>query len=164
MRIHIVGASGSGKTWLSKRLSEKYEVPFYALDDLFWDNVRGCYSVKREEAERNRMLREIIAQESWIIEGVQHAWVGESFEKADVIYCLETPPALCRIRILKRFFERKRNRTSRENEDLQSLLRLLKWTKKFYRVNFQEIRGILERYENKVVYLKGNRQVQDICK
>ena len=159
MRIHIVGASGSGKTWLSKALSEKYGIPAYALDDLFWDDTRGGYSAKREESERNRMLHEIVSQEDWIIEGVQHAWAGESFERADVIYCLETPPALCRVRIVKRFIERKLNHTSRENEDLAALIRLLKWTRKFYRVNFPEIRKNLKKYENKVVFLKEKDQI-----
>lgn len=162
MRIHIVGASGSGKTWLSQKLSEKYGIPAYELDDLFWDDSKSGYSVKREEEERDRMFHDIVFRESWIIEGVQHAWVGESFESADVIYCLETPPALCHFRIVKRFLVRKWNHTCREKEDLQSLLRLLKWTRKFYRVNFPEIRNILVRYENKVVFLRSEAQMRSI--
>lgn len=41
------------------------------------------------------MLRSILQQDNWIIEGVQHAWVGSSFEKADTIYLLEPPALLC---------------------------------------------------------------------
>ena len=160
MKIHIIGPSGSGKTWLSKRLSQKYGISAYALDDLFWDNSSGGYSQKREEKERNQMLREIVSQENWIIEGVQHAWVTESFEKADRIYCLEISPLLCRIRILRRFFVRKCRGTNREGETLGSVLRLLKWTKKFYQVNFPEIRKKLEQYEGKVIYLKGKSQIR----
>lgn len=160
MRIHIVGASGSGKTYLSKKLSNKYGIPAYALDDLFWDNSAGGYSKKREEGQRNQMLRKILSQENWIIEGVQHTWAAESFEKADRVYCLETPPLLCRFRILRRFLVRKCRGTNQEGETLGSVLRLLKWTKKFYRVNFPEIRKMLEQYGEKVVYLKGKSQIR----
>lgn len=162
MKIHIVGPSGSGKTFLSQKLAKKYGIPAYALDDLFWDNSQGSYSTKREEAERDRMLHEIVTRKNWVIEGVQYAWIGESFENADVIICLETPPALCRLRILRRFLKRKITRRDGEKESLCSVIRLLKWTKKFYRVNFPEIRKKLEQYDSKVVFLKGNSQIRKL--
>ena len=34
MKIHIIGCSGSGKTYLAKSLSEKYNVPHFDLDDI----------------------------------------------------------------------------------------------------------------------------------
>lgn len=38
MKIHIIGCSGSGKTYLAKALSEKYTIPHFDLDDIQWDN------------------------------------------------------------------------------------------------------------------------------
>lgn len=43
MKIHIIGCSGSGKTYL---LSEKYNIPHYDLDDIQWDNNSDGYGVK----------------------------------------------------------------------------------------------------------------------
>lgn len=42
MKIHIIGCSGSGKTYL---LSEKYNIPHYDLDDIQWDNNSDGYGV-----------------------------------------------------------------------------------------------------------------------
>ena len=37
MKIRIIGCSGSGKTYLAKRLSKKYNIPNFDLDDIQWD-------------------------------------------------------------------------------------------------------------------------------
>lgn len=160
MKIHIIGPSGSGKTYLSKQLAEKYQIPAYALDDLFWDNSRGSFNTKREPAVRDAMLDEILQTDSWIIEGVQYAWVTPCFAQADVIYLLETPALLCRFRIVRRFIKRKLNKTGRKNETLKSLCELLTWTKKFYKVNLPAIKNELQKYSDKVIVLTGKKDIQ----
>lgn len=155
MKIQIINPSGSGKIVLAKRLEDRYHLPICSLDDLFWDNSNGAYSFKRDENARNTMLEQVVSQEDWIIEGVQFTWRESCFAQADIIYFLDTPPLLCRIRIIRRFFKRKLTGTGRKNETLSSLFSLLKWTKKFYSVNLPEIRNTLAKYENKVVTLSG---------
>lgn len=44
MKIHIIGGSGSGKTYLANRLSQEYKVEHYDLEDLQWDNKADSYS------------------------------------------------------------------------------------------------------------------------
>lgn len=39
MKIRIIGCSGSGKTYLAKRLSKKYNIPNFDLDDIQWDTA-----------------------------------------------------------------------------------------------------------------------------
>lgn len=112
MKIHIIGPSGAGKTYLAQRLSEKCGIPSYELDDLFWNNEG--YSGKRASEIRDAMLAEILQKDNWIIEGVQYAWVGESFAQADVIYLLDPPAWLCRARIVRRFVQRKLCSTARK--------------------------------------------------
>lgn len=46
MKIHIIGCSGSGKTYLAKALSKKYNIPHVCLDDIQWDNNADGYGVK----------------------------------------------------------------------------------------------------------------------
>ena len=41
MKIRIIGCSGSGKTYLAKRLSKKYNIPNFDLDDIQWDNSQN---------------------------------------------------------------------------------------------------------------------------
>lgn len=162
MKIHIIGPSGSGKTYLSQKLSEKTGIPCTSLDELFWDNSSAVSNTTRDPRERDRMLRSATQQDNWIIEGVQHAWVGSSFEKADTIYLLEPPALLCRIRIVRRFVKRKLTGKSRKNETFRSLLDLLRWTKKFYRVNLPEIHEKLQPYQNKVIRIKNKEELRQV--
>ena len=38
LKIHIVGCSGTGKTYLATALSKKYDITHFYLDDIQWDN------------------------------------------------------------------------------------------------------------------------------
>ena len=162
MKIHIIGPSGSGKTYLAKGLSQKYHIPVCSLDDLFWNNSQGAYSCKRDEYSRDKMLTQTLAQENWIIEGVQFTWCEQCFRDADVIYFLNTPPTLCRIRIFHRFIKRKVRKTCRQNETVKSVVELLKWTRKFYKVNLPVIRKTLSPYTGKVITLSHKEEVQHL--
>ena len=47
MKIHIIGCSGSGKTYLANALSKKYNISHFDLDDIQWDNNAKEYGKKR---------------------------------------------------------------------------------------------------------------------
>lgn len=90
MRIRIIGGSGSGKSTLAQALGERCGVPICDLDRLQWG---GAYGQRRPEAERAALLREVLSQRDWIIEGVYYAWTAETFAQADAICLLEPPLA-----------------------------------------------------------------------
>ena len=60
MKIHIIGCSGSGKTYLANALSKKYNISHFDLDDIQWDNNAKEYGKKRTLDERNALLQEIL--------------------------------------------------------------------------------------------------------
>ena len=92
MKIHIIGCSGSGKTYLANALSKKYNISHFDLDDIQWDNNAKEYGKKRTLDERKALLQEILYNnDEWIIEGVYYAWVQQSFDEADKIYVLDMP-------------------------------------------------------------------------
>jgi len=162
MKIHIIGCSGCGKTYLAKKLSEKYGIPHFDLDDIFWDNSSSCYGVKRPIEERTALLSDILTNDRWIIEGVYYSWCGEIFEKADIIYFLDTPKYVYKWRIVKRFIKRKLGIEKGDKESLKSVISLLKWTDKFQKVNRKEIENILARYENKTVWVRSKKDIRGI--
>ena len=43
MKIHIIGCSDSGKTYLANALSKKYNISYFDLDDIQWDNNAKGY-------------------------------------------------------------------------------------------------------------------------
>ena len=164
MKIHIIGCSGTGKTYLANALSKKHNISHYDLDDIYWDNTSSCYGVKRPVEERDSLLSDILSNDSWIIEGVYYSWCGEIFEKADVIYFLDTPKHVYKWRIIKRFIKRKLGLEKGDKESLKSVVNLLKWTDKFQKVNRKEIENILARYENKTVWVRSKKDIGGIIK
>ena len=59
MKIHIIGGSGSGKTYLADKLSKEYGITHYDLDELQWDNKADSYGVKRNAEERQEILEHV---------------------------------------------------------------------------------------------------------
>ena len=162
MKIHIIGCSGSGKTYLAKALSKKYNVPHFDLDDIQWDNNADGYGVKMPVEKRTELLNNILKNDSWIIEGVYYAWVGKCFEDADKIYVLDMPKRVYTYRIIKRTIKRKLSFEKGKKETLKSVCNLLKWTDTFQNKNMVEIRKILSAYPEKTIWLKTSKDVQEI--
>lgn len=162
MKIHIIGCSGSGKTYLAKSLAQKYHIPHFDLDDLQWDNTAESYGVKRPPEERDAILEELLTHDSWIIEGIYYAWVEQCFEDADIIYLLDMPKYLYQYRILRRSLRRKLGLEAGKRETLKSILALLKWTDTFQKKNMVEIASILEKYADKVQRLSSRKAVQNL--
>lgn len=162
MKIHIIGCSGSGKTYLAKKLSEKYNIPRFDLDNIQWDNSSEDYGVKRPIEKRNALFLEILKNDNWIIEGVYYSWVEQSFEDADTIYVLDMPEYLYKWRIILRFIKRKVGIEKGKKETLKSVTNLLKWTDTFQNYNIKEIKNILEKYTNKVAWVSNTKDVNKI--
>ena len=156
MKIHIIGCSGSGKTTLAVQLSKQYAIRHYDLDDLYWDNASPGYGAKREPVQRDALLREILAQDDWIIEGVYYAWCGQCFADADKIYLLTVPKRVYRFRILRRFVRRRLGLEQGKRETLRSVAALLRWTDKYQTKNLHAIRESLAQYSDKVVQLDNH--------
>ena len=164
MKIHIIGCSGTGKTYLARKLSEKYNIQHYDLDDIQWDNSADGYGLKMPVNKREELLKRILSQESWIIEGVYYAWVTESFQRADVIYVLDIPSYIYKYRIIMRFIKRKLGIEKGKKETFKSVYNLLKWTNKYQNNNLKEIKKILEQYASKVVWISDSREIDKIIK
>ena len=164
MKIHIIGCSGSGKTYLANALAKKYNIPHFDLDDIQWDNNAEGYGTKRPLEERNALLQEILNNNEWVIEGVYYAWVQQSFDEADKIYVLDMPRYLYKSRIIVRSIKRKLGIQQGKRETLKSVYNLLKWTETFQNKNLKEIKTILDKYENKVIWLSSKKDVSEIIK
>lgn len=162
MKIHIIGCSGSGKTYLAKALSKKYNIPHFDLDDIQWDNNADCYGIKMPIEKRTELLNNILKNENWIIEGVYYKWIGKCFEDADKIYVLDIPKRVYTYRIIKRTIKRKLGFEKGKKETLKSVYNLLKWTDTFQNESMPRIMEILKSYKEKTVCLTSKRQVEKV--
>ena len=161
MRIHIIGGSGTGKSYLANVLSTQYRITHYDLDNLFWDNSSDHYGVKTPVDKRDRMLHDILKKESWILEGVYYSWLDESFEKADAILILDIPKRVYQSRIIRRFIKRKLGIEQGKKETIKSLIDLLKWTNHFQSNMLPNIHSILSKYKDKVIVLDSVKKINE---
>ena len=94
MKIHVTGNAGSGKSTVSKELSETLGIPLHGLDTIVWKENW----VQTPVSERVAKTQEITKAASWIIDGVSK----EVRSAADFIVFLDRNPLLCALRATKR--------------------------------------------------------------
>lgn len=96
MRTVIIGNSGSGKTWLAKRIAARQDRIIH-LDDIFWQP--GAFEEKRDPQEIRQLILKSKAHPSWIVEGVYSNLVKDYLEVATHLIWIDPPIALCLARL-----------------------------------------------------------------
>jgi hypothetical protein len=107
-RISVVGATGSGKSYLSRILSARLQLPLYELDAL-----RGELSA----AEFTSAVAALAARNEWIIDGHYRDVRRLVWNRADTVLWLNYPLSLVAVQLLRRFRE---NRPSREGAGMEA--------------------------------------------
>lgn len=105
-KMYIIGASGAGKSYFAKRLSQKLGIAHLNLDDVAWmpSPYQKNTMIKRDSAEKAAYIRAFLSKHSdWIIEGVQSKdWLAPALDKAEQVLVLQVPVLIRDWRILKR--------------------------------------------------------------
>lgn len=104
-KIYIIGPVGSGKTTLSKKLSNNYNIKRYELDKVVWDDDHG--NIKRKDEEVLKLFDEILNNDSWIIEDVGRSRFIKGREQADIIYYIKLSRLKSYLRVTKRWIKQK---------------------------------------------------------
>jgi adenylate kinase family enzyme len=159
MKIHIIGGSGTGKSYISEKISCKFNIPHFDLDNIFWDNTAETYGTKMPVGKRTEMLNDILKNNHWIIEGVFYDWLSESFSSADYIFILSTPSFIFNFRIIKRFIRRKLGLEKSKKETLKTLKNLLVWTNDYQSNKIPKIVAFLEPYKNKIIFVDKAKKI-----
>ncbi|MES2774888.1 MAG: adenylate kinase [Bacteroidota bacterium] len=107
MKIHILGASGSGVTTLGQVLADKLEVPYFDADSFYWEKSDPPFTVKRKPADRNAMLATALTRaEHWVLGGSALNWGDKLLPEFDLVVFLWLPPATRIKRLEQREIER----------------------------------------------------------
>lgn len=164
MKIQIIGCSGTGKTYLASGISEKLGIMHYDLDDIYWDNSGGDYGKKADPLVRDAKLNAMLGGDDWIIEGVYYSWLKRAFDDADVIYYLKIPRIIYCTRIFLRYLRRRLGIEKGKKGTLKSTVALIKWTDKYQKMNYPEIKEIFAKYPEKVKYIYSASAARKIIK
>lgn len=107
MKLHILGASGSGVTTLGQLLAEKLGLKYFDSDDYFWIKTEPPFTHKRCPNERNQLITEDIGEtENWILGGSIINWGENLFPDFDLIIFLYLPNKIRIERLKRRELER----------------------------------------------------------
>jgi adenylate kinase family enzyme len=115
-RTLIIGNSGSGKSWLAKRLAAQLKVPWIDLDKIHW--ISDEHSIARPYAAVLDIARIAADEEQWVIEGVYGWIVSELMHRATALIWLCVDDESCVANI--------RQRVQKPDDD-ELLMALLEW-------------------------------------
>ncbi|PKR76781.1 DNA topology modulation protein FlaR [Halalkalibacillus sediminis] len=164
-KIHIIGSVGSGKTTLARKLSAKYDIPFFELDNVVWERHENG-DRRRTEEEKRECLMSIFAQDRWIIEGVHNEeWVKDCFENAETIIFMDPSMNVRRYRIFKRFLKQRFGREkSNYKPTLKIFFKMYKWNKHFEGKGKANFFKKYKKYDGKIVVVSKKEDVSSFMK
>lgn len=84
-KIMVIGPCCSGKSFLSRELSEILHIPVYHLDKLFWKP--GWVETPKKEFKQ--IILDVMENDSWIIDGTYCSNIEDRFEKATTVIFLD---------------------------------------------------------------------------
>ncbi|MBO4419073.1 MAG: adenylate kinase [Oscillospiraceae bacterium] len=100
-RILVLGCSGAGKSVFARRLREKTGLPLIHLDNIWWKPDRTHIS----RVEFDRRLAEILAGESWILDGNYSRTYEPRIQACDTVIFLDYSEETCMRGITERVGE-----------------------------------------------------------
>ena len=96
----IVGGPGSGKSTLARELGRRTGLPVRHMDLIHY---RPGW-VERPKDEKDRLTREVHAEDAWIFEGGHSRTYDERAARADTLVWLDLPVGLRLWRVVRRWW------------------------------------------------------------
>lgn len=156
-KIMVLGTPGSGKTFLSKKLSGILGIKVYHLDRLMWNP--GWHEKPFEEMVQ--IQEDILQKDSWIIDGYYHKIADARFAQADTIILLNLPRCVCLCRAILRALHSERPDIAdgcRNKADLEFLKYI--WHYKGTQIHEIEERLATHSDNKRIIILKRKREVK----
>jgi len=159
-RVYIFGGTGSGKTTLAKKISERLKIPFYTTDNFVYrDTWTSKYMCTDKQRDKN--FQKVVGKENWIIEGVHRGdWIFPAIIKADFVILLDIPRRLLIIRVIKRFFNQRFGLEENiKKETFKTFLPLLKYAYIYKNENLIYHKRFIKEFNKKSIILENNKQI-----
>jgi len=158
MKLLIVGIVASGKTTLAKRLSKEYDIKYYEIDKIVYDRENN----KRNVLDQNEIVKFILNQNDWIIEGVLRKNLYYLLDEASQIIYIDIPIQIRKRRIFIRYIKQKLHiEKSDYKPNLEMLKMMYKWTDK-YEVEKTDFEKVLNKYNKKIIKLNTVNEIKKI--
>ena len=160
-RILILGPSGSGKSTLGKRIGRILGIPTVHLDMHFWNPNW----IETPKEEWHGKVKELIASETWVMDGNYTSTLQMRADVADTIIFLDMTRRLSYFRVLTRYI---RNRGITRSDVTEGCpekidLEFLRWIWDYPRTRKPVILRFLEKLRTSkfVCILRNQREIEE---
>jgi len=153
-RIRVFGPCGSGKSYLTSKISKQLNLIHYETDNMIWNRKEN---IKYTRDKRNKNLKDIMSKESWLIEGAQYKWSFESFQEADLVIYIDPKPSRLYSRIISRFIKMQINPMDYNyKQSLKELFEMFIQTREYYKTTRDDFVGRIEAVSTEVLILNDS--------
>lgn len=154
-KVIVIGCPGGGKSTFARKLHEKCGLPLYYLDMIWWRDDKSTIS----QIEFDAKLGEIMAQDSWIIDGNYNRTLEMRVKECDTVFFLDLPTEVC--------VEGITARVGTEREDMPWVEKtvddeFLQFVLDFEKDSKPHILQTLEKYPHKNVVVFRSRKEMDV--
>jgi adenylate kinase family enzyme len=129
LRVHVMGASGSGTTTLGRHLGERLAILHLDTDDFFWMPTDPPYTTLRSVPERLELVQAHMSRSphGWVLTGSALKWGTPLEPLYDLIVFLTIDPALRMERIRRRETQRYGERILPGGDMAETSAKFLDW-------------------------------------
>ena len=154
-KIIVIGCPGSGKTTFAEKLRDRTGLPLFYLDAI-WHKPDRTH-ISREEYDAR--LSEILALDSWIIDGNYSRTIERRLAECDTVFLFDLPTEVCLDGAISRL-GKKRYDLPWIDTELDPKLKAE--IEEFPQKNLPAIYALLEKYkEGKTIVIFKSREEAD---
>ena len=165
-KIYVVGPVGSGKSTLSRKLANDYNLVCCELDSVVYepDPLSSSGNKKRSIADRDARLQAVLANSRWIVEDAGRDYFEIAMQKADSIIQLEPSIRVRKRRILFRWIKQNLHMEKCGYiPDLEMLKRMYQWTRN-YDIGADGVKERLAQYASKITIVRTKSDIRRYIK
>ncbi len=152
MKIYIMGSTGAGKTYLSKKLSNKYNIESFELDKIVYD--QNNLMTHRSDKDIEKDFNKIINKKSWIIEDIGRKRFYKGRLLADKIYYIKISKLKTYKQMIHRWYKQLKNKEDYNiKPTIKSLIKQLNDVR-LYKKQENKILKELEPFKDKLIFIK----------
>lgn len=155
-KIIVIGCPGAGKTTFSEKLCKKLDLPLFYLDAI-WHKPDRTH-ISREEYDAR--LTNILAQDSWIIDGNYSRTVERRMAACDTVFLFDLPSEVCLAGAISRLGKKRYDMPWIDTELDPSFAREIE---EFPHKNLPVLYELIEKYRDgrSIVILKSREEADE---
>lgn len=154
-KIIVIGCPGAGKTTFAEKLRDKTGLPLFYLDAI-WHRADRTH-ISRDEYDSR--LAEILALDSWIIDGNYSRTIERRISECDTVFLFDLPVEVCLDGAISRLGKERYDMPWIDTELDPNLKREIE---EFPSKNLPKIYKLIDKYNDKSVVIFKSREQADV--